>query len=124
MRLFISCSILTCAISCGSETTAESPAQAKPAPIASRTERPRLPPASEVSPQKLVEDRTAHLARVFADFDRDASGTLSKQEAGRAERLVRTFDIIDTNRDSLLSPQEIDAFATQVRASMRRPRSR
>lgn len=47
----------------------------------------------------------------FKSADKNGDGFLSKDEAAALPRLARHFDDLDTNKDGMLTPEEIEAAA-------------
>jgi hypothetical protein len=52
----------------------------------------------------------SHKGEGMKKIDTDASGTISRAEAANHPRLAKHFDQVDTNKDGVLSKEELQAF--------------
>ena len=65
-----------------------------------------------------VQDRVARI-------DTNADGKISREEAGETPfggRILRDFDAVDANQDSLISPEELEAAMSERQARRRERR--
>jgi len=105
--------VLLSAISAVCAQTQQPPPAPVPATAPSEGPPPRPAFAPSDSNTPLVPPPTAQVGvrPLFATFDRNRDGSISRAEAAASRDLERDFDRYDVNRDGMLDRIEFDTFA-------------
>jgi Ca2+-binding EF-hand superfamily protein len=54
-------------------------------------------------------------SKEFAAADKDADGTLTKEEAKGSKKVYKNFDAIDADKDGTVSRDEVHSFMHQAK---------